>query len=169
MRGLVLLLLAVALLVAPASTAEAKSGLPCDLKALKDYPGDDAALALIAQWMATYAVKAGLPAELPVMAALVESGLRNLNYGDADSVGYFQMRVSIWNTGPYAGFPTNPQLQLGWFIDQALLVRAQRLTAGLPISEAYYGEWIADVIRPPETERYRYQLRLGEARALLCP
>ena len=41
--------------------------------------------------------KAGLPPELPVMAALVESGVRNLNYGDADSVGFFQMRPSIWN------------------------------------------------------------------------
>src|SRR3712207_7734451 len=37
--------------------------------------------------------------QLPVMAALVESGVRNLNYGDADSVGFFQMRMSIWNQG----------------------------------------------------------------------
>jgi hypothetical protein len=62
----------------------------------------------------------------------------------------------------------NPQLQLKWFIDQARLVREQRVAAGLPVTEAYYGEWIADVIRPPENLRYRYQLRLEEARALLC-
>lgn len=78
------------------------------------------------------------------------------------------MRVSIWNTGPYFGFPTNPQLQLKWFIDQALLVRSQRLTAGFSITEAYWGEWIADVIRPPEQYGYRYQLRLGDSRTLLC-
>ena len=169
MRRLVLLLLIVAGIAGPASPAAAKSGLPCDLKALKDYPGDEAARAPIAQWMATYAVKAGLPAELPVMAALVESGLRNLPAGDADSAGFFQMRIGIWNTGPYAGFPDNPQLQLKWFVDQALLARTQRLAAGLAIDEAHYGEWIADVERPPEELRFRYQLGLEEARALLCP
>jgi hypothetical protein len=169
MRRFAPILLAVVALVGPASSAEARAGLPCDLKQLKTYPGDDAPQALVAQWMATYAQKAGLPAELPVMAALEESGLRNLQFGDGDSVGYFQMRVSIWNSGPYAGFPTNPQLQLKWFVDQALLARAARLAAGLPIDELHYGEWIADIIRPPEERRFRYQLRLDEARDLLCP
>ena len=65
------------------------------------------------------AQKRGLPAELPVMAGLVESGLRNLNYGDADSVGFFQMRVGIWDQGDYAGYPDKPELQLKWFLDQA--------------------------------------------------
>ena len=37
------------------------------------------------------------------MAGLVESGLQNLDGGDADSVGFFQMRVGIWNKGDYAG------------------------------------------------------------------
>src|SRR5215213_1367493 len=171
MRRLAFLLLTVAALVGPASSpAAAKPALPCDdLKGLKDYPGDDAPRAAIAQWMAYYAIKASLPAELPVMAALEESGLQNLQYGDADSIGYFQMRTSIWDNGLYAGFPTNPQLQAKWFIDHALLARQQRLAAGLDVSEASYGEWIADVERPPENERYRYQLRLGETRNLLCP
>jgi hypothetical protein len=169
-RRLAVVLLITAALVGSASPAAAKSDVPCaDLKGLKDYPGDDAPPAAIAQWMAYYAIKASLPAELPVMAALEESGLRNLQGSDADSVGYFQMRVSIWNSGPYAGFPTNPQLQLKWFIDQALLAREQRLAAGLDVSEASWGEWIADVERPAENERYRYQLRLGEARDLICP
>ena len=39
------------------------------------------------------------PGELPVMASLVESGLANLNHGDRDSVGFFQMRLGIWNRG----------------------------------------------------------------------
>jgi hypothetical protein len=77
------------------------------------------------------------------------------------------MRVGIWNSGPYAGFPTNPQLQLQWFVDQAHLFRERRLAAGLPIDEAHYGDWIADVERPPENLRYRYRVRLDEARALL--
>ncbi len=46
--------------------------------------------------MAAEAEKRGLPAQLPVMAALVESNLTNVNFGDADSLGYFQMRVSFW-------------------------------------------------------------------------
>ena len=59
-------------------------------------------------------------------------GLRpaDLNYGDADAVGYFEMRESIWNRGPYAGFPENPELQIKWFIDQASAVRAARIAAG---------------------------------------
>jgi hypothetical protein len=79
------------------------------------------------------------------------------------------MRKSIWNTGVYLGFPTNPPLQLQWFIDQALIVRDQRLADGRPLTEAHWGEWIADVIRPAEQYRGLYQLRLDDARALLCP
>ena len=51
------------------------------------YPGDDASPRALAAWMAAHAARAGLPPELPVMAALTESGLRNLSYGDRDSVG----------------------------------------------------------------------------------
>ena len=169
MRRTMLFVLIAAALVLPAGSAVAKDGLPCGVNGVKDYPGDAAAKVAIAQWMGYHAAKARLPAELPVMAALVESNLTNSSFGDADAVGYFQMRVSIWNTGAYLGFPTDPPLQLQWFIDQALIVRAQRLAAGLPLTEAHWGEWIADIIRPAEQFRGRYQLRLGDARALLCP
>jgi hypothetical protein len=135
---------------------------------LGDYPGDDASPQLLAKWMAKQAENAGLPPELPVMASLVESGVKNLNHGDADSVGFFQMRVGIWNRGPYAGFPENPKLQVKWFIDNALNVRRQRVAAGKPIDDpGAYGEWIADIERPAAQYRYRYQLRLSEARGLL--
>jgi hypothetical protein len=90
-----------------------------------------------------------------VIAALVESNVTNLGHVDADAGGSVGMRVRVWNTGPYGGLPTNPQLQLRWFIDQALLVRDQRVAAGLLITEAYWGEWIADVIRPSEQFRGR--------------
>ena len=59
------------------------------------------------------------------MASLVESGVKNLNFGDADSVGFFQMRVGIWNQGDYEGYPEKPELQAKWFIDQALAVKKQ--------------------------------------------
>ena len=105
------------------------------------------------------------------MAALVESGLRNLPYGDADSVGFFQMRLGIWNQGAYAGYLARPELQLRWFIDHALAVRdAQHAAGDASFGEdpATWGAWIAAVERPLEIYRGRYQLRLDEARALLA-
>ena len=99
-----------------------------------DYPGDDAGQKALAKWLAKQAEKAGLPPELPVMAALVESGVKNLNFGDADSVGFFQMRVGIWNQGEYAGYPENPGLQAKWFIDHALAHKKQQIAAGMPTS-----------------------------------
>ena len=102
------------------------------------------------------------------MASLVESDMKNLNFGDADSVGFFQMRVGIWNQGAYAGYPDKPELQVKWFLDQAEAVKKQRLVAGKPIDDPQqFGEWIADVERPAEQYRGRYQLRLAEARRLL--
>ena len=51
------------------------------------YPGDGATKEQIAAWMGRQAHKAGLPAELPVMAGLVESGLQNVQHGDAEESG----------------------------------------------------------------------------------
>ena len=124
----------------------------------------------LAKWLAKQADKHGLPPELPVMAALVESGVKNLNFGDADSVGFFQMRVGIWNQGPYKGFSEHPELQAKWFIDQALAVKKQAIARGdadFGKDPSKWGEWIADIERPAEQYRGRYQLRLKEARGLL--
>lgn len=130
-----------------------------------EYPGDDASKPELAGWMAAHAEKAGLPPELPVMAALVESNLENVSYGDADSLGYFQMRTSIWNTGEWAGFPENPDLQIKWFIDHAVAVQEQQgLTGDDPST---FGEWVADVEMPAEEYRYRYQEQLEAAQQLL--
>jgi cell wall-associated NlpC family hydrolase len=132
------------------------------------YPGDDASQAQIATWMGAAAQRRGLPAELPVMASLVESHMKNLNGGDADSVGFFQMRLSVWNNGDYAGYPGNAELQLKWFLEQAEAVKKQRIAAGRSVTDASsYGEWIADIERPAVQYRGRYQLQLEEARELL--
>jgi cell wall-associated NlpC family hydrolase len=134
------------------------------------YPGDHAPRGQIAAWMARQAQKAGLPPELPVMAALVESGLKNEQFGDADSIGFFQMRVGIWDEGPYKGFEHNPELQLKWFLDHALAVKQERLARGdseFLHDSSKWGDWIADVERPAEQYRYKYQVRLDEARSLL--
>ncbi|HTN23467.1 MAG TPA: hypothetical protein VL120_05735 [Solirubrobacteraceae bacterium] len=131
----------------------------------------DAAQAAVAHWMAKGARDAGLPSELPVMASLHESGLRNLPWGDRDSVGYFQMRTSIWDHGTYAGYLARPELQLRWFIDQALAVRAARVAAGdiaFGTDPEQWGEWIADVERPAAPNRGFYQPQLETARALLA-
>jgi putative modified peptide len=132
------------------------------------YPSDSAPRARIATWMGSQAQKRGLPAELPVMAALVESDMHNLKYGDADSVGYFQMRLGTWNQGEYAGYPDRAELQLKWFLDQAETVKNQRIAAGKPVDDPQgYGEWIADIERPRAEYRGRYQLHLDDARELL--
>jgi hypothetical protein len=135
------------------------------------YPGDSAPKQAIAAWMAGGAVEAGLPGELPVMAALVESDVKNLNSADADSLGFFQIPQRIWNSGDYAGYPDHPTLQLQWFIDQAQSARQRRIVggaAGFGQDPAQYGEWIADVERPAQQYRGRYQPRLDEARSLIA-
>ena len=78
------------------------------------------------------------------------------------------MRVGIWNQGEYAGYPDKPELQVKWFLDQAEAVKKQRIAAGKPIDDPNsFGEWIADVERPAEQYRGRYQLKLDEANDLL--
>jgi hypothetical protein len=135
------------------------------------YPGDNAPKEQIAAWMATRARQAGIPPELPVMAALVESRLSNINFGDADSIGYFQMRTSIWDQGEYAGYGQDPEKQIKWFIDHAVHEKQKRLDDGFTNflnDDSRWGDWVADVERPAEQYRGRYQERLAEARALLA-
>jgi hypothetical protein len=137
-----------------------------------DYPGDGATKRRIARWMARGAGDRGLPRELPVMAGIGESGLRNLSGGSY--AGSFGMHLSI-GEGDYEGFPDDPALQLRWFLDTAAEVRRRRLAGGLPdpaLDEAEFGIWIADVERPAPENRSRYQQYLDDARALIgqaCP
>ena len=132
------------------------------------YPGDDAEKARIARWMARGAADRGLPHELPVMAGLTESGLQNLR--GSSFAGFFGMSRSL-NTGDYRGFPRNPDLQMRWFTDTAMLVRQRRVAEGRPDpadDPASYGSWIADVERPARQYRTRYQTHMGEARDLIA-
>jgi cell wall-associated NlpC family hydrolase len=145
------------------STPEPSAPDPTDAGPV--YPGDQATPQQFAAWMGARAAKAGLPPELPVMAALTESGLRNLNYGDRDSVGFFQMRLGIWDEGAYAGYPSNPELQVQWFIDHAVAVKDEY--PELANNPNSWGDWVADIEQPAEQYRYRYQLQLSTAQALL--
>jgi hypothetical protein len=132
------------------------------------YPGDDAAKERIARWMARAAADRGLPHELPVMAAIAESGIRNIR--GTSYHGFFGMHESL-STGAYRGFPENPELQLDWFLDTAMLVRQRLLVRGHPdpaASSSTYGEWIAGVERPAPENRSAYQPHLSEARRLVA-
>ena len=91
-----------------------------------EYPGNDASQAELAKWLSKQAERAGLPPELPVMASLVESGVKNLNFGDRDSRRLLPDAPGIWNQGAYKGYPEKPELQAKWFIDQALALKRKR-------------------------------------------
>jgi hypothetical protein len=163
---------AAALLVAAAPASAQSGGTPvpgpgdpCPAA----YPGDDAARKPIARWMARAAALRDVPQELPVMAALAESGLRNLNTKGNAFAGFFSMHRSL-NKGDYRGFPSKPELQLLWFLDTAVIVRQRELAEG---TEEYgtasdgYGIWIADVERPAPESRDGYQPYLDDADELL--
>src|SRR6185369_1686565 len=67
-------------------------------------------------------------------------------------------------------FPRNPDLQMRWFTDTAMLVRQRRVAEGRPDpadDPASYGSWIADVERPARQYRSRYQTHLAESRELI--
>jgi hypothetical protein len=164
---------AVAALLAAAAPASAQSGGtpvpgpgdPCPAA----YPGDDAPRTPIARWMARAAALRDVPQELPVMAALAESGLRNLNTKGNPFAGFFSMHRSL-SKGAYRGFPRNPELQLLWFLDTAVIVRQREIAEG---GEEYgtatdgYGIWIADVERPAPANRDGYQPYFDDADELL--
>jgi hypothetical protein len=163
---------AAALLVAAAPASAQSGGTPvpgpgdpCPAA----YPGDDAAREPIARWMARAAALRDVPQELPVMAGLAESGLRNLNTKGNAFAGFFSMHRSL-NKGDYRGFPRNPELQLLWFLDTAVIVRQREVAEG---AEDYgtasdsYGIWIADVERPAPENRDGYQPYFDDADDLL--
>ena len=172
MRRLIPIVGALVVIAAPAPSGWAQSGgtpapdfsEPCPAV----YPGDSAARERLARWMARGAADRGMPHELPVMAAIAESGLRNLS--GSSYAGYFGMHESL-NTGDYRGFRRNPDLQLRWFLDTAALVRQRRVAVGRPDpagDPSTFGSWIADVERPAPENRSGYQPHLGEAEDLIA-
>jgi hypothetical protein len=163
--GLTLLLCAQPAFAQSGGTSPPEPGDPCPTA----YPGNHAGRKPIALWMARAAAVRDVPEELPVMAALAESGLRNLNKRDNPFAGFFSMHRSL-NKGPYRGFPKHPELQVRWFLDTAVIVRQREIAGG---DEEYagdptaYGTWIADVERPAPQNRDGYQPYLDDAEKLL--
>jgi hypothetical protein len=158
----ILVPIAAALLLAAPALAQDGGGAPAPdftepCPAL--YPGDGAGKERIARWMARGAADRGLPRELPVMAALVESNVANIK-GDSYN-GFFGM----------LGRARTPERQMQWFTDSASLVRQRRVAEGRPDpakDETAFGSWIADVERPARQYRSRYQTQLEEARGLIA-
>ncbi|QIN79592.1 hypothetical protein GBA65_14885 [Rubrobacter marinus] len=96
-----------------------------------DFSGDQKAVALT---FAKNAVSRGIPGRLPVMTALQESGMRNLDYGDRDSLGYFQQRPSAgWGTPEQI---MDPAYSLGKFLDAAEPFKGQ-----YPNTAVGLGQW----------------------------
>jgi cell wall-associated NlpC family hydrolase len=149
----------------PAAAAAALEAMPADAPpidpSLFPYPGDAAGPEAIARWMAGAAVAHGLPPELPVMTSLAESGLRNLPYGDRDSLGLFQQRPSQgWGSPAQV---MDPAHALGSFLRRAELADAgNRFSSG---GVDGLGAWAQAVQRSGFPERY--QPRLDEARILI--
>jgi hypothetical protein len=136
---------------------------------------------IIARWMGGVAQNSGLPPELPVMAALVESGLRNLWDGDRDSVGYFQIRVGIHGQAAVE----TPDAQLRWFVYNAhraplsrkgrsekwtvdffqQMIQIARLANNEEEVAHWLGAWCQDIERSAYPDRYQAQYL--QARKLL--
>lgn len=113
------------------------------------YPGD--ASPEVACWMADQAEGRGIPGVLPVMTALVESGLQNLGYGDRDSLGYFQQRPSQgWGSEDQI---MDPNYSLGQFLDHAAAVGMNCS----PTDASCLGQWAQAVQVSAFPEKYAGQ------------
>jgi hypothetical protein len=117
-------------------------------------PPDLKIVALICQMSARYGGKIRLAA---FEAAIVESGIHNLNYGHADSHGVFQQQ---WSVGEWG---TKEQTMDPVHATHMFLTTAARMDRpGLPA-----GELAARVQRPREDLRGRYAAVEGQALALI--
>ena len=126
------------------------------------FPGENAAPATIAAWMAARAAERGLPGELPVMAALARSGLSNLPVDRAGRAGYFGMLERLWGDGPYAGFQGDPPLQLEWLLNQLIAIRDRAVFLGarhFGERSSQWGEWITLALVAGRPAAYEARLR----------
>lgn len=153
---------------------KAKAGaFPKNLK----YPGVKASRQEMACWLASRAQKMGAPPELLVTAALVESNLQNVNHGHASSSGLFQIQAGIHPAPPGFGsasgelqskqwWTNHPDAQLAWFANAVKGTdgggRGPNTTGAAAV-----GGWAADIEKPAEQYRGRYQQRYGEAQRMV--
>lgn len=139
-RPLVAVVLAGALLVVAAGAAylafrgASKNGLPCRVVADGRSYGLDRAQAANAGIIAAASGAVGLPhhaVTIGIAAALQESRLHNLAYGDRDSLGLFQQR-------PSQGWGTPTQILNPQFAAESFFRALAKIDAwpAMPVSEA---------------------------------
>lgn len=92
--------------------------------------------------------------EAALETGLVESGLRNLDYGDADSKGWRQERASLYKD------PTNLAASIERFYNETRAAKQRK-------KYMRSGDLAADVQRPREDLRGKYEQRDGDAEAIL--
>ena len=112
----------------PADPAAATAAAPLDADQVAaavegGYPGDNTTPEY-ARWLAAGAQAAGLPPSSRSWRRSRSRACATSRAATADSIGFFQMRTSIWNQGEYTGYGQQPDLQLKWFINQALAIKA---------------------------------------------
>ncbi|MDP9439202.1 MAG: hypothetical protein M3P49_10720, partial [Actinomycetota bacterium] len=112
-----------------------------------DFSGSQAQVAL---GFAKNSVGRGMPGRLPVMTALQESGMRNLNYGHADSLGYFQQR-------PSQGWGTTEQIMDPAYALDKFLDAAEPYKGDYTNSPTGLGSWAQAVQRSAFPGRYAGQ------------
>lgn len=108
---------------------------------------------------------AGVPPELPIMTALVETNFQNLTWGDRDSIGYFQQR-NAWGS---RADRLNPASAVHMFLHggkggQPGAVAYKRQFGGAH-DAATLGRWAQAVQQSAFPGRYAQ--RFSQARALL--
>ncbi len=116
--------------------------------------------------MAELARKAGIPPELPVMTALVETRFRNLKYGDRDSQGIFQQRAP-WGS---AANRTNVEKATHMFLHggatgQPGAAAYKSKYGNLPHTAENLGKWAQKVQVSAFPDRYKNEY--NNARAML--
>ena len=139
-----------------------------DVSAVSDaYPGDDATKEQLAAWMARRR-----EARPPARAA--PSWPRSSNRGEEPQlrrrrpVGFFQMRVGTGTRATTPATPTTPKSRSSGSSTRPSRQEATHRRGQSVTDPKQFGEWIADVERPAEQYRGRYQLRLDEANGLLA-
>jgi hypothetical protein len=157
------------------SAARLMNVLGANAQGAPAHPAGAASKQDIACWLAAQSRAAGAPGELLVMAALTESGGRNLGYGHADSVGYFQIRPSTNFVPAGFGVPPNTKVDGNWWVEHpdAQAAWAREKIAGTlggardaDLNDpAALGAWAQDLERSAYPDRY--QTHYAEARELV--
>ena len=140
------------------------------------WPGNGADRQKIACWLARSAAAAGLPPTLPVVCALVESNLSNVDHGDRDSIGLFQIRIGIHPAPPGFGsasgklqsaawWNAHPDAQMAWFAREAKSHKPAGV--GADAGADGVGRWAVATERPAAEYAGRYRERYSEAAKLV--